>query len=146
MGAPDAAAGSFAVAARPGLRSKLSKAFLLQATAITCATILGIYAASAVLEDVLIKRALGEEAAHYLELLDQEPNHPEPNTHNMRGYLLRPGVPADTLPDDLRALQPGFQTMTTAEGQPLVYVRDSTHGRLYLRFDQQHVGDRKSVV
>lgn len=124
---------------RGGLRSKLSKAFLLQAAAITCGTILGIYAASTVLEDVLIKRALTEEAQHYLKLLDANPGQSEPDTHNMRGYLRRPGQGLERVPVVMHELDPGFHTVRMPDSRPLVYVNDSAHGRLYLSFDQQHV-------
>ena len=50
-----------------GLRAKIGVAFILQAAAISCGTVLGVYAAAAILEDVLMKRALREETAHYID-------------------------------------------------------------------------------
>ncbi|MCB1627463.1 MAG: HAMP domain-containing histidine kinase [Xanthomonadales bacterium] len=123
-----------------GLRAKIGIAFILQAAAVSCGAILGVYAAAAVLQDVLIKRALKEESGHYLALLRERPDLPEPNTYNMRGYLLRPGQTQDSLPTDLRALGPGFHTLRRDEGKPLAYVTDSESGRLYLMFDQEQVG------
>ncbi|MCB1641086.1 MAG: sensor histidine kinase, partial [Xanthomonadales bacterium] len=123
-----------------GLRAKIGIAFILQAAAVSCGAILGVYAAAAVLQDVLIKRALKEESGHYLALLRERPDLPEPNTYNMRGYLLRPGQTQDSLPTDLRVLGPGFHTLRRDEGKPLAYVTDSESGRLYLMFDQEQVG------
>ncbi len=123
-----------------GLRAKIGIAFILQAAAVSCGAILGVYAAAAVLQDVLIKRALKEESQHYIGLLDANPQFPEPNTFNMRGYLLRPGESNDRLPADLRGLEPGYHTLRRAEDKPLVYVRDCQAGRLFLLFDQEQVG------
>lgn len=123
-----------------GLRAKLSIAFILQAAAVSCGAVLGVYAAAAVLQDVLIKRALTDESKHYIEVLDEDPNHPAPNTYNMSGYLLRPGEPVQNVPAHLRNLAPGFHTLREDETRPLVHVSDCRHGRLFLVFDQEQVG------
>lgn len=123
-----------------GLRGKIGVGFILQAAAITCGAILGVYAAAAIMEDILIRTALREEAQHYLEILARDPGHPEPDTHNMRGYLLRPGSDPAVVPEPLRHLGPGYHTLQRDVGRPLIYVTDTPHGRLYLRFDQEHVG------
>lgn len=123
-----------------GLRAKIGIAFILQAAAISCATILGIYAAAAVLEDVLIKRALREEAAHFLKRRADNPAHPIPDTHNMSGFLLPGNESTDILPFFLQDLTPGFHNIRLPDQRPLVYVEEGPHGRLYLLFDQQHVG------
>jgi signal transduction histidine kinase len=123
-----------------GLRRKLSTAFILQAAAISCATLLGIYATAAILEDFLIRRALTEEAAYYTKRLQADPNAAEPDTHNMRGYLDSPKHRIGHLPADLKNLPLGFHNMRRPEGRPLVYVSETPHGKLYLIFDQQHVG------
>jgi signal transduction histidine kinase len=124
-----------------GLRNKIGTAFILQASAISCATLLGIYASATILEHVLIRRALNEEANHFAQLLAKNPNADGPDTHNMRGYLLKNGVSASTLPAELRALKTGFQTVRFATGaNPLVYVKQGPYGRMILVFDQQNVG------
>lgn len=123
-----------------GLRAKLGIAFILQAAAVSCGAILGVYAAAAILQDVLIKRALDEESQHYWSVLHEHPAHPEPNTYNMRGHLLREGQPVEILPEDLRTLQPGYHTLRREGARPLVYVSDGELGRLYLIFDQEQVG------
>ncbi len=123
-----------------GLRAKLSIAFILQAAAVSCGAVLGVYAAAAVLQDVLIKRALTDESKHYIEVLDEQPDFPEPNTYNMSGYLLRPGESPQSIPAHLRDLPPGFHTLREDETRPLVHVSDCRHGRLFLVFDQEQVG------
>ena len=47
---------------RTGIRRKLWVVFVLQVAAISFATILGVYGAATILENVLIRRALTGEA------------------------------------------------------------------------------------
>jgi len=127
-------------AAHNGLRRKISTAFILQAAAISCATLLGIYATAAVLEDFLIRRALVEEAAHYIKRLDADPLAREPDTHNMRGYLDSPNHQHDLVDPALNNLPEGFHNLRQPDSRPLVYITETKHGKLILIFDQQHVG------
>jgi signal transduction histidine kinase len=123
-----------------GLRAKIGIAFILQAAAISCGTVLGVYAAAAVLEDVLMKRALREETEHYVELLERNPLHPTPDTYNMKGFLQRPGDTDEVIPPDLRGLDLGFHVLRQEGSRALVFVSDSTPGRLFLVIDQAHIG------
>ncbi len=124
-----------------GLRRKIWIAFILQVAAISFATLLGVYGASAVLKDVLIQRALTDEAAHYWRQRDLNPSLALPNTYNMRGYLLPPGAKAEDagLPVPLRALLPGYHVLPRMAGGALVLVEQREQGTLYLVFDQQQV-------
>jgi signal transduction histidine kinase len=124
------------------LPNKLGTVFIVQAIAVSCATLLGIYATAAVLEDVLIRRALKDETAHYIKLLDGNANASEPNTFNMKGYLQRPSQPlAAAFPPELVNLTPGFHNLNFKNGErPLVLVTQSKYGILTLVFDQQNVG------
>jgi signal transduction histidine kinase len=74
-----------------GIRRKIWTVYVLQVAAISMATILGVYGAATVLEDVLIKRALSGEATYYWQRLERDPQVPVPDTNNMTGYLSRPG-------------------------------------------------------
>jgi signal transduction histidine kinase len=129
-----------------GLRSKIGTAFILQASAISCATLLGIYASATVLEDVLIRRALNEEAAHYFKLVGTNPHASTPNTYNMRGYFtpvdgFAQSAVHESVPAALRDLTPGYHNIKLSENsRPLVYIKESPFGRLTLVFDQQNVG------
>jgi signal transduction histidine kinase len=122
-----------------GLRSKIWVAFILQVAAISFATVLGVYGASAVLKDVLIQRALTSEAGHYWKRLERDPGAELPDTYNMRGYLTRDASAAESLPAYLRALAPGYHSLPKLEGGALVYVSDGPPGRLYLEFNQEQV-------
>ena len=122
-----------------GLRSKIWVAFILQVAAISFATVLGVYGASAVLKDVLIQRALASEAGHYWKRLERDPQAALPDTYNMRGYLVPGGAPDAALPAHLRPLQVGYHSLSKLEGGALVYVSDGPPGRLYLEFNQSQV-------
>jgi signal transduction histidine kinase len=129
---------------RRSLQTRISNVFILQAAAIACATLLGIYATAAVVEDLLIRRALQDEAQHYGKILETNPAAPEPNTYNMQGYLQpKPGVERSirALPPELNQLGPGYHNLrVSSDFRPLVYVSDVPQGRLTLVFDQQNVG------
>ena len=126
--------------ARTGIRRKIWTVYVLQVAAISLATILGVYGAATVLEDVLIKRALDGEATYYWERYARDPNVPVPDTNNMTGYLMRPGDNAAPLPDTLRTLQPGYHRLQHGGNVVLVLVSDGPPGRLFLVFNQEQVG------
>ena len=131
--------GASAMAPATGLRRKLWTAFILQLAAISFATVLGVYGASAVLKDVLIQRALGDEAGHYWQRLAADPAAPLPDTFNMKGYLLPPGADTGGLPAPLRPLDAGYHGLPRAQGGALVLVEEGPAGRLYLEFKQEQV-------
>jgi signal transduction histidine kinase len=122
-----------------GLRRKIWVAFVLQVVAISLATVLGVHAASTILKDVLIHRALVDEAAHFWRRLAIDQGAELPDTYNMKGYL-RPAPPgAEPVPEDLAGLEPGFHALSRAQGGALVYVEDGSAGRLWLVFKQDQV-------
>ncbi len=127
--------------AASGLRRKIWIAFVLQAAAIGFATLLGVYGASAVLKDVLIHRALENEAMHFWTQRALDPDLGLPNTYNMRGYLLAPGAAVQTLglPKPIEKLGPGYHALPRMDGGALVLVDQRPAGTLYLVFDQQQV-------
>jgi len=122
-----------------GLRRKIWAAFILQIAAISCATVLGVYGASAVVKDVLIQRALTDESQHYRERLALDPQAELPDTYNMRGFLQRPGESESRLPENLRGLAEGYHSLPAARGGSLVLVQRGEGGRLLLVFDAEQV-------
>jgi len=122
-----------------GLRSKIWVAFILQVAAISFATVVGVYGASAVLKDVLIQRALTDEAAHYWQRLARNPSAELPDTFNMLGHLAPRGGDLSRIPAHLRDLQPGYHSLPKLKGGALVYVSDGPAGRLWLVFNQEQV-------
>lgn len=126
--------------ARTGIRRKIWTVYVLQVAAISLATILGVYGAATVLEDVLIKRALSGEADYYWQRNARDPHASVPDTNNMSGYLVRPGEDKTRLPEPLRALTPGYHRIQRDGAFMLVLVSDGPPGRLYLVFNQEQVG------
>ncbi|GIX35092.1 MAG: sensor histidine kinase [Lysobacteraceae bacterium] len=125
---------------RGGIRHKIRSAFVLQLLAISIATVLGVLGASAVLQDLLIHRALLDEAAHVQRRLEADPRAPMPDTYNLRGYLLSRPEELARLPARLAALPPGYHDLPADRGGSLALVQDLPQGRLVLEFQQEQVG------
>ena len=137
-----------------GLSARLGRLFALQLTVIGIATLIGIYITQLVVEDLLTRRALVLEAAHFWMRHDANPDQPLPDTANMRGYLsLRPsdrevgsavqaadangaGMPAALLNEG-----PGFRRIELDQRSRLIHVSDRGAARLYLVFDADRVSD-----
>ena len=126
-------------APRVGLRRTIWVAFLLQATAIAVAAVLGVYGASLMVKRVLIQQALKEEATHLWERLERDPAAEVPDTANLVGHLLTVGADRRALPAELRDLAPGFHVLSRAEGGALVEVEERNGRRLYLLFKPERV-------
>jgi signal transduction histidine kinase len=125
---------------RTGIRRKLWVVFVLQVAAISFATILGVYGAATVLEDVLIRRALSGEADFYWQRLASDPAAEVPQTNNMTGYLAADAAARARLPAPLRQLGPGYHRVPGDTGEVVAFVSDGPPGRLYLVFNQEQVG------
>ncbi len=123
---------------KQGLQYKLIKAFLLQILLISVATLMGVFAAAKIVEDVLVREALQGEAGHFWERYRQNRNFPAPDTLNMSGYLAS-NSDFSKVPGALRPLQPGFSRALIEGRQPIVYIEDNDNARLYLVFDEQQV-------
>jgi hypothetical protein len=108
-----------------GLLARLGRTFLLQATFISVAAIIGVFLASVVLEGVLVQQSLGEEAAHFWTEHARDPEFPLPRTLNLAGYL-------DDPPADLAGLAPGYHERSIGGAETVVFVGDRGSGRLYL--------------
>ena len=65
---------------RNGLISKITRAFLLQALLISIAALLSVFFAKIVLEEVLIKQAIKEEAEYFWQNYSEDDTFPLPNT------------------------------------------------------------------
>lgn len=119
-----------------GLGRRLLRDFLLQAIYISIAVILGIWVASLVIQDVLIKQALQGEAEFYWEKHAENPNHILPETRNMASYRDDFGKP---VPDELKNLEPGFHPLSEPN-EALALISEQDGKRLYQVFDTRRVG------
>lgn len=125
---------------RPGgIRRKIWVVFVLQLTAISAATLIAVYAAGAVLEGWLVRRALQDEASYLLSHAQTQPDLALPDTFNMRGYLVGTGKAGDALPADLQPLAPGHHYRRREGREESIYVVDGAPGRLVLVFNRGRV-------
>ncbi|HSW32208.1 MAG TPA: hypothetical protein VLH36_01195, partial [Steroidobacteraceae bacterium] len=124
--------------AASGLRARLGRAFLLQAAFIGAAAVVGVFLASLLLEGVLIRQALREEAAHFWSQRERDSAFPLPGTLNLTGYL-------DAVPPKLSSLPTGYHERVIDGVETVVYVSDRDGQRLYLVFDRSGVGRLATV-
>ncbi|MEO8671317.1 MAG: HAMP domain-containing sensor histidine kinase [Tahibacter sp.] len=122
-----------------GIRRKIWVVFVLQIAAISFATVVGVYGAATVLEDVLIKRALKDEAGHYFSRLERDASAQLPDTYNMRGYLVGPDGSRTALPEELASLGPGYHRVVHDGRDDLVFISQGAPGWLFLVFRQEQV-------
>ena len=125
--------------ARSGAGARLGRAFLIQGALIGAVAIIGVFLASVLLESVLIRQALRDEAAFFLERRAANPAFPLPSTLNLTGYMGR-------VPPALAALGPGFHERREGGVDTVVYVTGGGTGqRLFLVFDRSGVGRLATV-
>ncbi|MEZ5534264.1 MAG: HAMP domain-containing sensor histidine kinase [Thiolinea sp.] len=123
-----------------GITRKLVRVFVLQMIFISVITALGVYVAATIVERVMIRTALEDEATHFWTQRAQNPQHPVPNTDNLLGYLADSGD-FSHVPAILHEVQPGFGRVKFSEqNEPIVYVEDKGTQRLFLIFDEKSVG------
>jgi len=123
---------------RTGINQQLWQAFLIQAGLISLVAISSIYAARFVVGDILIRRALQEEANHFWQLYEQDPQVSRANTYNLTGYL----QPDDVVPEYLVNLAQGFHKLQTHQGTlTTTYVTEEYGKKLFLEFDNKQVGN-----
>lgn len=115
-----------------GVGARLSRTLLLQVAFISLAAILGVLLAKFMLEDVLIRQALRDEATHFWERRGIIADFPLPDTRNLTGYM-------DNIPYEFRDLEPGFYNLQKTDAHGLVLVDEQRDQRLVLVFDGRRV-------
>ncbi|MEZ5479000.1 MAG: HAMP domain-containing sensor histidine kinase, partial [Thiolinea sp.] len=128
----------YPAAGASGINRKLIRVFVLQMLFISVVTALGVYVAATIVEKVMVRTALENEARHFWENRDQHPGHPTPNTDNLLGYLAVQGD-FSGIPAALQPIQPGYGRVHLDGHEPLVYVEDRDNQRLFLVFDEKSV-------
>lgn len=126
--------------ANRGIGHRLWQVFILQALLISIAAITGVYAARFVLGDILIRRALEDEATHFWDQYEIGNEFTRPQTYNLTGYL----IPDDAgiLPDYLSDLGPGFHELVEEESDFFVVYNSSRFEKdLLLVFDGKQVSE-----
>ncbi len=112
-----------------GVRARLGRAFVLQAAFIGLAAVISVFLANVLLEDVLIRQALRDEATYFWERYAADPSHPLPATLNLTGYL-------EDAPPELARLGPGFHERDGTARPTVVFVTQQAGRRLTLVFDR----------
>lgn len=123
---------------RRGIHYKIIKAMAIQLLLISAVTLLGVYGAAKVVENVLIKQALEGEADFFWKNYEKNPDFNLPSTLNLTGYMSS-SQPSDDVPDYLESLQPGYQRVDFNHRQPLVHISEQYGKRLYLVFEEGQV-------
>ena len=123
-----------------GLGRRLGRVFLLQAAFISAAAVIGVYAAATTIEEVLIRRALEEEAGHFWQRFAGSGQFPAPDTRNLTGYLAR-GADRSGVPAPVAALEPGLHDVDSAAGFSVVHITEHDGHTLFLVFDGERVSE-----
>lgn len=121
-----------------GLSRKFWTAFVLQLSAVCFAAVIGVYGASVVIKEVLIKQALQDEASHFWRLKQENEKTQVPDTFNMKAYLLELSNDS-TLPEKYRMLSPGYHALEKKKGGELIWVETKQNQKLILIFKQEQV-------
>ena len=124
---------------RWGLGRRLGQAFVVQALLIGAAAGVGVYAAALAIEELLIRRALVQEAEHFWLRRGTELEFPVPDTHNLAGYLASPTGSEAGPPPALAEFPLGFHELDSTADLSVLYVTEGNAGRLYLVFDGEQV-------
>ena len=120
------------------IKTKLVRVFVLQILAISVATVLGVYAAAFIVEQVLVREALNGEAEHFWSHYEEDASFPLPNTNNLTAYLS--GADSREVPRWLEGVEPGFARHQTPAGDdPVVHVSERDGKRLILVFNEMQV-------
>ncbi|CAA6821857.1 MAG: two-component system sensor protein [uncultured Thiotrichaceae bacterium] len=128
-----------------GINSKLIRVYVLQMLFISVITVLGVFAAALVVEQVMMHKALEREAAHFWARYLVESDHPHhaPDTDNLRGFLAVNGDFSE-IPDELQKVKvhkghPYYGRVEFEGDEPILYVDDREGHRLFLIFDENSV-------
>ena len=108
----------------------LGRTFVLQAAFIGLAAVISVFLANVLLENVLIRQALRDEATFFWERHAADPSHPLPATLNLTGYL-------EDAPAELALLGEGFHERNGKARPTVVYVTENAGRRLTLVFDRR---------
>jgi len=125
------------MSAKWGIRQRLIRAFVLQVLLIGITAIIGVYAAATMIKEVLITRALDEEARYFWDLRSIDNNFALPDTRNLTGYLGSSGRPP---PAELAEYDVGFHDLPSEVEFSTLYVTERDGQRLFLVFDGESVG------
>jgi len=122
-----------------GINQRLLQAFIIQAVLISVIALLGVYAARYVIGDILIQRALDDEASHYWTMYEKDKHRPRPNTYNLTGYIKSLD---QNIPKAFLVLETGLHKLTDNNSDfYIVHVSEHKGETLFLEFDGEQVSE-----
>ena len=120
-----------------GLVHKINRAFLLQGALISVAALLSVYFAKLVLDEILIKSAIEQEAVYFWDKHQQDAALPLPDTQNLTGYFNEHQLPA--MIQASKPLTPGFYEFEQAAGNYVLHLSQNENRKLYLLYNRGQV-------
>jgi signal transduction histidine kinase len=126
---------------KQGLSKKFWTAFVLQLSAVCFAAVIGVFGASVVIKEVLIKQALQDEASHFWNIKHLNDKIQLPDTYNLKGYMLDISIDSkmSEIPEKYQVLNPGYHSISKNDGGELVWVEIKNNKKLVLIFKQEQV-------
>ena len=118
-----------------GIARRWGRAIAVQAALVAVSGLLGVWVASWVIQEALVKEALRTEAEHFWQRRAVTPDFPPPNTRNLMGYLNLP-LPLGFLDLNNTASQ---DFPDTPIDYSIAYVSEKNGERLVLVFDGEQV-------
>ncbi|MFT7530923.1 MAG: signal transduction histidine kinase [Gammaproteobacteria bacterium] len=127
---------------KSGITRKLAWVIFIQLAFISIITVLGVIVAAKVVEGVMMRAALEGEAEYFWNSYTKNPDHPLPDTDNLKGFLAQEGINSD-IPIPLLDMKSRFGRVIV-EGEEVLVLVDShiikdKNTFLYLIFDEESV-------
>ncbi|MGD2053064.1 MAG: HAMP domain-containing sensor histidine kinase [Gammaproteobacteria bacterium] len=120
---------------RNGIIHKITRAFLLQGLLISIAALLSVFFAKIVLEEVLIKEAIKQEANYFWDRYKKDKLFALPDTSNLTGYFA-----SSQLPLVIQQNLPGQSGFYEYESEEVVlYISKQNSQTLYLLYNRGQV-------
>lgn len=120
------------------MQSRLLRVFVLQLALISVLTVAGIFAASLVVERLLVNQALVGEANYFWQRRSENPDFALPDTLNLQSWFSAQDN-SESAPAHFVALPVGQHRVVVDEGNRIVHVSEHGGERLYLLFQDETV-------
>jgi len=114
---------------------RFSRTITFHLLLVAFAAVLGTWGAGWIMEELLVRQALGLEAEYFWKQRQENPQFPLPDTRNLTAFL----HDAPETPDELRDLVPGFHDLMGHHHSYNVLVSEHQGERLILLFEGEQV-------
>jgi len=120
-----------------GILSKLRRAFILQAAFISIAVLLSVFIASLVIDEILIKSAIEQEADYYWQQKQLNQDFNLPNTSNLEGFASAAKLMEKFNIDADKA--PGFYDHIVEDKHLVLHISETDNKKLFLIYNRGQV-------